>query len=366
MRSASLTASIIASIVLSMMLLATPISGEQEPNDSLDDPDLMDGIEFNGSVSQSGQDVDVVEIGVPASSVLLLKLKKTDTNWTTIELRAFDHDKVAISGDDLGSSVSIPGEAVEMDWVNDEGSATSIYAFIEGTGSYRLSAEFEEVIPEDDWHSTSQDAEDIDDGTYTGVVHSSSAHLPERHFYSFDVPASSTVKVSLNKTGGDDGTLKLYYDYMYYVESDAKLLLTISEVGENETGEFDNTDLYDETYFLLIEGTGEYTLTVEIEDGSGPDISIIVIIMLILMILISLAPIVIIIIIIVIIVIIVKRSSSKKHADIISRSTTPGPAYPPQDPPPGASPPSGAPMYHYPPPPGPQVAPPPPPPPPKQ
>jgi len=135
----------IAGALVAIILVLSPVLGDNEPNDSLNDPETITEGTYTGDVSINilmDNDLDYYIISVPADKDIVVTAKKIDSGEGTITIQGYDHNKQSMGIFDIWIYLTTPGETDSASYWNTDDTAQNVYLEIEGDGQYEFTIEF--------------------------------------------------------------------------------------------------------------------------------------------------------------------------------------------------------------------------------
>lgn len=341
-------------IGLVLLFLALPLScgaqAELEPNDSLDSPQVLTVGELEGEVSSSFDatgpiqiDRDIFAVDVEMKHVLELSFKKTDLGPHAISIRTYDEEKMRLHSP-LDMVLSVPGEVFIGRWENTQNSRSRVHLVVEGNGTYHLNVNLtpiKEVPPPPQRHDSWEQAQYVDEGSYSGYVHDADPNITESHYYRIMVPAWEALEITLEKTDNETGMVYLQtYSRRLEVPSSWDISLGVSGPGKNDSDVWECYYCSDTSVVVAVRGRGGYNLTMLIvpsQEGDYMDEEAYLVILVFMMLftllpflVLMIIPIMAVIIIIALIVWALKRSNANaKPSGPKSGSKLPGIDHPP-------------------------------------
>lgn len=261
-----------AAIMFLVMIGAALGMEEEEPNDSMDEPQSFQEGNINGSVNGTG-DPDVYRIDVPADTVIFYSLKKTDTGLDGLEMNVFDSYRRSINiegpGGETIDELTIAGEMVRGMLLNRD---TEDYFFIavSGNGNYTVEVLIEEMNDPEDapGYNERADVLEIGDEREGRVYEFEYGYLEYEDMDRYRIPCDreGSVKVRIEKTDPGNGSVYAGMDiYSECVSEEVEL----SHPGERRTLEEDVYPYGDEeeNVYLSVWGEGEYKIDIDFEEG---------------------------------------------------------------------------------------------------
>jgi hypothetical protein len=237
--------------ISSMAIAAYPTYAEEEPNDSLLDPQILSEGSVIGSV-QEGADIDVYRMVLENDTLLFISLEKTDSGFNDITLSVYDENRERI--DDTLLLVNVPGEA-QRDTITINDTVTH-YFLVEGTGNYTLKTH---TIP----YEFSQNVTEIELGTTKGSVGTirwEGIEFKDIDRYIFYTGMNPEFEII--KEDGGPGEITMTVDWGF---GDVETV-TVSERGDSERISIGTWETYTDTAEITIEGEGNYTLKISEAD----------------------------------------------------------------------------------------------------
>lgn len=256
-------------VIILSMFLAAGVHGasESEPNDSLDDPQIISEGKYNGTVNGTDNN-DIFRVDVQGNVVVFFSLKKTDTGSGTITRKLYDSSKEPMEhysyyydDDDL----DVAGQVIGGHLLNTN-SPDNFFIVVSGSGSYELNV-IKEMIddPTDVGYSNGTmrvlNVGDEAQGKVFTFSHFNEVYEDKDRY---SVPVSGDVTVKAKITRLDQGqkfmnvTLGETYDH-----EEAQLL----GYGDSVTLEryVDSWDFVD-SIELTIWGEGEYKVEISSDE----------------------------------------------------------------------------------------------------
>jgi hypothetical protein len=260
--------------ILMTILLAAGSSAvvEEEPNDSMDQPQLIGEGTVTGSVNGTG-DSDIFRAEIPADNVVFYSVKKTDTDSGVINVKAFDSERQTIPFDEEESDniaeLSISGEICRVFLVNSN-SPDRFFIAVSGSGQYEVEVLFEETGDPEDAPGMGESPGVLEDGDEVSgrVFELEYGYLEYSDVDRYEISSDTEVCISVHirRTDSGNGTL--------YASLDQNPSARFKEAEFDRMGEVITLEecIYpygeEETVYLTIWGEGEYEIEVMIEDDS--------------------------------------------------------------------------------------------------
>ncbi len=245
---------------------------ETEPNDSMDDPQMIGEGTILGAVTNTGVgDPDIFKVDVPADVVVFYSIKKTDIGPGPIRVDVFDSERQRIIPEgvqDQGyEELTIAGEITRGLLVNKE-SVDSFFIAISGTGSFEVEVLFEETEDPYDAPGFEDEPDLLESGDELSgrVFELEYGYLEYSDVDRFEIPidVDGIVTVKIKRTDPGNGTLYAGLD----LDKDEKVEETsLTGIGDRATLEESVVSYYDEEMvYLVIWGEGEYEIEVNVEE----------------------------------------------------------------------------------------------------
>ncbi|MBN1389598.1 MAG: hypothetical protein JXA22_03040 [Candidatus Thermoplasmatota archaeon] len=266
-------------IALSLIAISCIVSGETEPNDSLDSPELLVNGTISGELNMNETDEDkweqdIFRLDMEENSITFFFLKKTDSANNAIRIDRFNSRKepIYLYYDIV---VEVPGETHSEKFLN-VGTPDTMYLVVSGQGSYSmtlLSMDLDdpnEPVNGSYFPPRLKDGDEIEGRVYTleyqGLSHE------DTDDYILELGYEEDVRITIYRTDTGDGELKVTLTEQNSEETDP--IERTLEGGEEAEIEYIGDYYYQKDLYLEISGEGEYELIVEVTDqGSiGPGI----------------------------------------------------------------------------------------------
>jgi len=258
-----------------LMISSSIVSGEEEPNNSITLAERIGEGAYNGEVG--GSDDDFFEVELPSRSKLTLSLGKPSGDRGSVHLSTFDENGVELWLTGVSMTVSEYSEMDTDDLLNAGTSPVSYFFKISGSGNYSLKVEIDPLPQIEDEHSSKETALQITDGIYYDDVTTDYTLGSDVDYFMVKVPDDHRLEVTLTMISGDDdswlssismdgdfqgsGLLDLFFGSVY-------------EPGETDSCSWVNNEGKTVEYYLIIEGNGEYSIEVNVEDISDQGIDV--------------------------------------------------------------------------------------------
>lgn len=122
-----------------------PVMADNEPNNSLNDPEMISEGTHSGDVSinlLTDNDIDYYLISVPANKDIKITAEKKDSGEGSITIQGYDSDKESMGIFGLWIYLTAPGETETDSYWNSEDAARNVYLEVEGDGEYAITIKF--------------------------------------------------------------------------------------------------------------------------------------------------------------------------------------------------------------------------------
>jgi len=306
---------------------------EEEPNDSLLDPEVLSKGSMSGSVSWTNEsaeegDIDAYKVDTPADHILFFSLTKTDEGQGSIYLVAYDAYKQRMDlepNSERDLEVKVQGEA-SRHYIQNLRTPDTIFLTVRGEGNYTLNVHLAPILEpsdppllEDDpynHHYNHYDAVDLDEGERNGSVYSiqfESLTFVDSDLFLYYMSDEGTLDITIERT--DDGDLPIEVAIYEYSEDEyGAEKFTLENKGDVENVTWEVDDYWGEDIYILIEGEGNYTLKVDEKSQLPEDLWVVIVIMAAMMLvpLVFLAVLLMIIVLIVVVILRTGRGKKKK------------------------------------------------------
>ena len=305
-----------------MVSFISVADGEEEPNDSMDEPNVIgEGNttgEVNSGSSYSSNDEDMFKVNIPVNSIVFFSLKKTDTGSGDIYLKTFGSDRESTYDNYYRSaSVDVAGEVTRGILVNQR-SADHFFLIVTGRGEYSINIKYHDMDDPDDAPGSGEGPLLVSEGKKISgkvfkVTYDHQEYEDVDRFY-INVANDCTVSATIKRTDGGDGVI--YASLNDYSQS-SSVDIKLDEKDESKTTSVRvyNYGGDDESVYLNVWGEGEYEITFEEKRGFESDVFFFSMIgfMLCLTLLTTLVPVIIVIVVIIVILKTSKKSDKKKR-----------------------------------------------------
>ncbi len=314
-------ATVILVMIVFMASFISVVDGEEEPNDSMDDPNVIGEGNTTGRLdsgsSYSSNDEDMFRVNIPVNSIVFFSLKKTDTGSGDIYLKTFGSDRESIYLSHYSSpSVDVAGEVTRGILVN-HGPADHFFLIVTGRGEYSINIKYHDMDDPEDAPGSEESPMLVSEGKKLSgkvfkVTYDHQDYEDVDSFY-INVASDCTVKATVKRTDDGDGTIYASLnDYSRYSSVDIKL----DEKDESETTSVRiyNYGGNDESVYLDIWGEGEYEIIFEVNRGLESEVFLFSMIgaVLCISLMTTLLPVAIVIVMIIVIVKSTKKGDKKK------------------------------------------------------
>ncbi|HHD16077.1 MAG TPA: hypothetical protein ENK47_05155 [Euryarchaeota archaeon] len=313
-----------------LMMIAVPFmsSGEVEPNDSMDFPQVLDNNEtvsgeLNLNWSQGEDDRDIFKIDIEKGDLSFIRVKKTDTGSGTIDIDIYDEDRELYGGNyyygyyDSDSTLSIAGQTYTRSFIAEKD--TFYFIVISGRGEYEITHEGFDVNDPNDDDVLGDSIELGDEEPYEGKVFRISSdefEYEDSDMFHIVVDSRDDLRIKCEREGWSTGTLTVKLFKGGSSEGDLVDEATMDSGDDHIVLEDTNDDYVAHSYYILIEGEGNYTITADSNYNpfSNTEVTILLIMMLSMFCL-PIAMMLIPVVIIVIVIIVIVRSQKKNKPE---------------------------------------------------